>query len=341
MKISKMSHPAKFLASGCGWVCWLGFSMAAAAAPELRVAPSGDRVTVTIEDGVAPKGWVLQDSYDGSHWRDLVDLQDLPFSEAVSAAPTRQRLFRAAQKPPATRQEAIDQARARWIATGLTLYQYRHQTNGAFFLTDDLILVKNDKIAETTSLLPPEWPGFAWGLQTVDDLFDRLQRAIDDDAYAVNVRYHPSMGCPEKAYVDYNEFIADEEWGFTNLSLPENPESLRAASEQQWERAQVAVCEFDLNYQTARYQWKGRVRVENGQATVIVGGAPASDHIIMTLEGYFASMKESLAAGRVTSLLFDPTDGHPLFFSRDWHLTQVDGLGERFWFSAFRKLGGR
>ena len=204
-----MSHPAKFLASGCGWVCWLGFAIAAAAAPELKVAPSGDRVTVAIEDGVAPKGWVLQDSYDGSHWRDLVDLQDLPFSEAVSEAPTPQRLFRAAQKPPATRQEAIDQARARWIATGLTLYQYRHQTNGAFFLTDDLILVKNGKIAETTSLLPPEWPGFAWGLQTVDDLFDRLQRAIDDDAYAMNVRYHPSMGCPEKAYVDYNELMAD------------------------------------------------------------------------------------------------------------------------------------
>ena len=341
MKISEMSHSAKFLASGCGWVCWLGFAMAAAAAPELRVAPSGDRVTVAVEGGIAPEGWVLQDSYDGAHWRDLVDLQDLPFSEAVSEAPTLQRLFRAAQKPPATRQEAIDQARARWIATGLTQYEYRHQTNGAFFLTDDLILVKNGKIAESTSLLPPEWPGFAWGLQTVDDLFDRLQRAIDGGAYAMTVRYHPSMGCPEKAYVDYNEFIIDEEWGFTNLRLPENPESLRAASEQQWQRAQVAAYEFDLKYQTARYAWNGRIRVENGRTTVIVGGAPASDHIIMTLEGYFNYMKESLAADGVTSVLFDPADGYPLFFSRDWHLTQFDGLGEKFWFYGFRKLGGR
>ena len=77
------------------------------------------------------------------------------------------------------------------------------------------------------------------------------------------------------------------------------------------------------------------------QGKLIAGGTPASDHIIMTIEGYFNYMKESLAAGRVTSLLFDPADGHPLFFSRDWHLTQFDGLGERFWFSGFRKLGGR
>ena len=319
---------------------WPGSALAVDPPPVLTLKRVGDQVSVRVKPGVGGDGWVLQDSFGGKHWRDLVELRSLPLTESLSGAPTDKRLFRAAKKPMATRQEALTRARERWAATGLTRYQYRHRMNGAFFSTDDSILVENGKVKESTSMLPPEFPVFSWGEQSIEDLFNRLQQAIDGDAHAMNVRYHPEMGYPETAYVDYDEWIADEEWGFSNFGVPVDPQVLRAASELQWQHARVAAYEFDLRYETARYYWTGRVRVANGAATVIAGGDPLPGHIIMTMDQYFAYMEAALSADKVTSVQFDPALGYPLFFSRDWYLTFADGPGERFWFSGFGKQAG-
>jgi hypothetical protein len=49
---------------------------------------------------------------------------------------------------------------------------------------------------------------------TVEGLFDLLQDAIDRAAYRIDVEYHPEMGYPTHAFIDYEQNMADEERGF-------------------------------------------------------------------------------------------------------------------------------
>ncbi|MDG2123720.1 MAG: DUF6174 domain-containing protein [Verrucomicrobiales bacterium] len=313
----------------------------AGAEPVLLVKPSGDEsIEVGVEGDRVERGWVLQDSYDAQNWRDLIELDGEPFGERFSEVPSEERYFRAVQKPIATEQEAITQARERWLAAGLTKYQLRYINNGGWVQTDDLILVEDGEVTETASMLPPEFPVFGWGEQTVEDLFDRLQRSIDGDAYRMFTRYHPTLGYPERAYVDEDERIADEEWGFLISGVPEDPEVARGANEKRWARHGSESYEFDLRYASGRIGWTGRLRVEGGEASVVEGeDAPLREHIIMTVDEIFAYIGAALSEGKVSSAAYDSELGYPLFFSRDWYLTETDGPGERFWITGFTAVG--
>jgi len=50
---------------------------------------------------------------------------------------------------------------------------------------------------------------------TVDGLFAILQGAIDEQAVLVIADFHPHLGYPTAAFIDYVANIADEELGFT------------------------------------------------------------------------------------------------------------------------------
>lgn len=51
-------------------------------------------------------------------------------------------------------------------------------------------------------------------LMTVQDGFDTIQRAIDEDAYDLDVTYDPVGGYPSKVSIDWEAMIADEETYF-------------------------------------------------------------------------------------------------------------------------------
>jgi hypothetical protein len=330
----------KIICRGLGWLL-LGFIAVAGAIPTLLVEKEGeDAIDVSVIGGVVEPGWVLQDSYNGNDWRDLKALEGIPSRFILSSVPTSTRFFRAVQKSLATHQEALTQARANWQALGLMDYQYRSRTSVSGFLTDDLTLVEGWSVKEWTSLLPPGFPGFSWGDQTVDNIFNRLQRAIDNKAHMIVARYHPHLGYPESAYVNQNEMIADEEWGVSIIEAPANPEVARAENEIKWSRSGVKDYEFDLKYETAWLGWEGTIRVTDGSAEVVSGGLPSLGHIVMTIDELLAYIGETLAAGEVSSAAYDRELGYPQFFSRNWHLTIVDGPGERFWISGLRRLEG-
>lgn len=314
---------------------------AGAEPPELEVTWTGaGEITVSVVGAKVEEGWILQHSYDGLKWWDLDGLDGSPARFSVTAAPSVARVFRAAQKPPATRQEALTQARERWEVGGLVTYQYRAQTTASRFPTDDLTLVRDGEVEEWTSMLPPGSPDFQWGDQTIEDLFDRLQREIDRNAHMMDVSYDPEWGYPVAAYVDPDARIADEEWGFSIIEPPSDPEASHAAAERLWQGRGIDAYEFDLRYETAGIAWEGTIRGEGARATVVAGDEPPPGLIVMTFEGYFALIGAALTEGRVTSATYDPELGHPLFFSRDWYLTEEDGPGERFWISGFRSLDG-
>lgn len=52
-------------------------------------------------------------------------------------------------------------------------------------------------------------------LITIPDAFDEIQRAIDEDAFFLNATYDEEGGFPRKVYIDWEEFMADEETSFT------------------------------------------------------------------------------------------------------------------------------
>lgn len=50
---------------------------------------------------------------------------------------------------------------------------------------------------------------------TVDELFARIQDALDRDAAEVRVQYHPELGYPTSISIDYSRRVIDEELSFT------------------------------------------------------------------------------------------------------------------------------
>ena len=49
-------------------------------------------------------------------------------------------------------------------------------------------------------------------LPTILDLFDQIQRAIDEKAFDVVVTYDKTYGYPAKIYIDYSEYVTDDEY---------------------------------------------------------------------------------------------------------------------------------
>ncbi|MBV1869326.1 MAG: META domain-containing protein [Gammaproteobacteria bacterium] len=52
-------------------------------------------------------------------------------------------------------------------------------------------------------------------LKTIDELFTVVKKAIKLPADSINASYDKQYGFPNDVYLDYNEMIADEEYGFT------------------------------------------------------------------------------------------------------------------------------
>lgn len=53
----------------------------------------------------------------------------------------------------------------------------------------------------------------------MEELFDLVERGIDDDAAELRVTYHPTLGYPTEAFIDFRENVADEEMGWTAARL--------------------------------------------------------------------------------------------------------------------------
>ena len=75
---------------------------------------------------------------------------------------------------------------------------------------------------------------------TVDELFDMLQYAIDQNAYRMDVTYNAEAGYPESADIDYQSYGVDDEWSFEiagYLDLDRDSEGF-----QEWTKFAKAVC---------------------------------------------------------------------------------------------------
>ena len=117
--------------------------------------------------------------------------------------------------------DRLGEQRALWQALGLNDYTYDVQRICFCPFREGVrVTVVDGAVAGATDLATGEVlePNEVQWYLTIDDLFDLVQDAYDENAHEVQVEFDPSRGYPTRIYIDYSEMIADEELGFTLLS---------------------------------------------------------------------------------------------------------------------------
>ena len=117
--------------------------------------------------------------------------------------------------PVGSWQSALDQGKQKWEMQGVQSYTYLYYQdtqdvdNAGSKLVEVLdgivVSVNGEPVKAIARSSFSEIP-------TMDDLFSRIQQAIDMDAFAVRVAYDEETGYPLDIHIDYDDRIVDDEW---------------------------------------------------------------------------------------------------------------------------------
>lgn len=123
-------------------------------------------------------------------------------------------------------------AKALWNSQAAQSYQY----TGALLCfcgfggADVNVTVTNDSVTrvvyqDTLVITAPAVTAF----QTVDDLFERLEDAINRGVYSIEAEFDAQRGYPKSFFIDYSVNAADEEFGYriTQLTPAFNQQEVR------------------------------------------------------------------------------------------------------------------
>ncbi|GAB4568491.1 MAG: hypothetical protein Tsb0020_22010 [Haliangiales bacterium] len=121
----------------------------------------------------------------------------------------------------APRQQPLEAAQALWDAAALSRYQFTYQRSCLClpeYTNPTLIEVENGTITSAFDQVAmvdraPE------NYHSVEQLFEVIQDAIDQDADEITVSYDGSQGFPTDVFIDYSLGTADEEFSVTVKDL--------------------------------------------------------------------------------------------------------------------------
>jgi hypothetical protein len=119
--------------------------------------------------------------------------------------------------PVAKWQSGLDTATSSWEEAGLVSYTYVYQRS-CYCLPEDTT-PKVVEVVDGVVISVDDVSGNDDNIPTIEGLFEEIQRAIDSNpfraiesnAFRVDVQYDAELGYPLSIYIDYEEFIADEE----------------------------------------------------------------------------------------------------------------------------------
>jgi hypothetical protein len=118
--------------------------------------------------------------------------------------------------PDSPEQSQLESALATWDVQGPSSYSFTWQQGcecSPEWTRPIRIKVVNDAIVEAayvdTQL--PVSADLRAHLLTIDGVFDTIQDAVANNAFAVNVQYDSNSGAPLSVAVDYEQYTADEE----------------------------------------------------------------------------------------------------------------------------------
>ena len=129
---------------------------------------------------------------------------------------------------PSDEQQLLNENRGRFSSMVGASYAYDY-SNVCFCLVDTTrpvrVVVRDRQVVSVTSIddgapVPRE----RWGdYLTVEQIFDAIQEAFDQNAASVRAVYDERLGYPRDVFIDLDERLADEERGFIVDNLqPEN-----------------------------------------------------------------------------------------------------------------------
>lgn len=116
-------------------------------------------------------------------------------------------------------EDAFSEARTKWRAADLSHYEFDYRLQcfcGPPAIRPVTIQVRNN---EVTAVLFRDEPGQATEEEldlfpTVDDLFGRIERTLEEDPVQFEAEYDPELGHPTRVSADIAFNIVDEEFTF-------------------------------------------------------------------------------------------------------------------------------
>jgi hypothetical protein len=124
----------------------------------------------------------------------------------------------------------LDQGQSTWEAIGVVTYTYVYQRSSQ---SEDSSLPMTVEVVDNmvVNVIPSisgepeeatERQGSDDTIPTIDGLFEEIQDAIDSNAFRVVVQYDEQLGYPTSIFIDYDEFLADEELSISATLQREN-----------------------------------------------------------------------------------------------------------------------
>ncbi|MDQ3523228.1 MAG: DUF6174 domain-containing protein [Gemmatimonadota bacterium] len=120
---------------------------------------------------------------------------------------------------PADEGTRLERNRRLWSAAKVDDYRMTVKVQGAMFYAAAVVEVRDGVPVSVTPSAPTSLPATHsatafQALDTVEELFEAVQRAIKQKPARLEVKYDPELGVPVSLYVDVSTTIADEEHGF-------------------------------------------------------------------------------------------------------------------------------
>lgn len=122
----------------------------------------------------------------------------------------------AACDPLADQKDDLRAARERWQDADIDAYRFVLDYSCFCMNYGDFeIVVENDSIVSAVHIPEdePEDDPVEIPAMTIDEMLDRIEDALDREPVEARLRFH-ALGYPISAWFDFEENMADEEWGF-------------------------------------------------------------------------------------------------------------------------------
>lgn len=102
---------------------------------------------------------------------------------------------------------ALENQRARWEDSGVVDYRFDYRERcvcGQSAMRRATIEVRGGQVASVSDTGAPPGTEAITAFPTIDDLFDRIEEAIRDEAAALSVSYDPDLGYPTEIIIDFD-----------------------------------------------------------------------------------------------------------------------------------------
>jgi hypothetical protein len=185
--------------------------------PPLEFTMKGDSLAFQLNSFDRAESWMLQQSSDGESWTDLVPLEGglgiLGFGVQIDRSSLQggnlDKVFFRAKK--VFRHEELSQeylaALARWNEAGVSSYTHVVQSWAGMNSYSARYTVVDGVVTKVETIVDPMFGSVPASV------------AIEQNAHLIDVDWNAGLGFPERGYIDYDDWIADEERGWTISEL--------------------------------------------------------------------------------------------------------------------------